>query len=164
MDWVPLVNSIVSPIVAVCGVATGLILGVAGTLFIHTRLMRKQRQWMLEDQERRRQQDLDDRRRDWEKERLTHMLAQVNRLSSLVYHTSLALEEGEETQLNAKVQELKDTLSQIDSTFDEELSRLFEDFNNAIFSAVRTQDTDILKEGLFLIRQRINVLLTNCYK
>lgn len=164
MDWVPLVNSIVSPVVALCGVATGLILGVAGTLFIHTRLMRKQRQWILEDQERRREQDLDDRRRDWEKERLTHMLAQVNRLSSLVYHTSLALEEGEESQLNAKVQELKDTLSQIDSTFDEELSRLFEDFNNAIFSAVRTKETDMLKERLFHTRQRINVLLANCYK
>lgn len=164
MDWVPLVNSVVSPVVAICGLTTGLILGVAGTLFIHTKLIRKQRQWMLEDQKRQRERDLDDRRRDWEKDRLTYLLTQVNRLSSLVYQTGIVLEEGEESQLNAKVQELKDTLSQIDTSFDDELDRLFEDFNKAIFSAARTQDTDILKEGLFLIRQRINVLLANCYK
>jgi hypothetical protein len=81
-----------------------------------------------------------------------------------VYHLSVLLEDGNETDLNNKVQELKDTLSQIDSSFDAELNRLFEAFNNEIFSAVRTNEIDILKEKLIPIRQRINVLLANCYQ
>ena len=164
MDWITLINLFVSPIVAVCGLVIGLILGTLGILLLQSRLVNKQRNWMLEDQQRQRERDLDDRRRNWEKERLTNLLTQVNRLSSLVYQLSVLLEDGNETDLNNMVQELKDTLSQIDSSFDAELNRLFEVFNNEIFPAVRTSDIEILKERLIPVRQRINVLLANCYK
>lgn len=164
MDWITLINLFVSPIMAVCGLVIGLILGALGILLVQSRLVNKQRNWMLEDQGRQRERDLDDRRRNWEKERLTNLLTQVNRLSSLVYQLSVLLEEGNETELNNKVHELKDTLSQIDSSFDAELDRLFEVFNNEIFPAVRTNKIDILKESLIPIRQRINILFTNCYK
>lgn len=164
MDWITLVNLLVSPIMALCGLTIGLIMGAVGTILVHTTLINKQRQMMLEDQERQRERDLDDQRRNWEKERLTRLLAQVNSMSSLVYQTGIVLEEGKEPDVNNKIQELKDTLSQIDSSFDDELDRLFEDFNDEIFSALRTKETDILKERLFHTRQRINVLLANCYK
>jgi hypothetical protein len=164
MDWITLINLFISPIVAVCGLVIGLILGALGILLVQSRLVNKQRNWMLEDQGRQHERDLDDRRRSWEKERLTNLLTQVNRLSSLVYQLSVLLEEGNETELNNKVHELKDTLSQIDSSFDDDLGRLFQAFNDEIFSAVRTSDIEILKERLIPIRQRINVLLANCYK
>ena len=164
MDWITLVNLFFAPIMAVCGLVIGLILGALGILLVQSRLVNKQRNWMLEDQGRQRKRDLDDRRRNWEEERLTHLSLQVNRISSLVYHLSIVLEDGNETDLNIKVQELKDTLSQIDSSFDDDLGRLFQAFNNEIFPAVRTNDIDILKEKLILVRQRINILLANCYK
>ena len=164
MDWIMLVNLFVAPIVAICSLVIGLILGALGILLVQSRLLNKQRNWMLEDQGRQRGRDLDDWRRNWEKERLTHLTVQVNRISSLVYRLSVVLEDGNETELNNKVHELKDTLSQIDSSFDAELDRLFEVFNNEIFPAVRTNKIDILKESLIPIRQRINILFTNCYK
>jgi hypothetical protein len=164
MDWITLINLFVSPIVAVCGLVIGLILGTLGILLLQSRLVNKQRNWMLEDQGRQRERDLDDRRRNWEKERLTHLTLQVNRISSLVYHLSVLLEDGNETELNNKIHELKDTLSQIDSSFDDDLGRLFQAFNDEIFPAVRTNEIDLLKEKLIPVRQRINVLLANCYK
>lgn len=149
---------------AVCGIVIGVVLGAVGILLVQSRLINQQRNWMLEDQARQHKRDLDNQRRIWEKERLTNVLTQVNRISSLVYHLSVLLEGGNEIDVNSKIQELKDALSRIDSSFDDELDRLFEAFNDEIITAVRTNEFDSLKEGLLHIRQRVNVLLANCYK
>jgi gas vesicle protein len=164
MEWIPLVPLFVAPIVAVCGVMIGCILGAVGTLLVQTKLLNNQRKWMLEDQQRQRERDLDNQRRNWKKERLTNLLTQVNRISNLVYQISVMLEAGNETEINTTVQELKDALSKIDSSFDDGLDRLFESFNNEILTAVRTNEIGTLKKLLQHIRQRINMLLANSYK
>lgn len=126
MDWPAFFAENVSPVVAftaalftICGTVIGMMLGVAGSLFVQSRRQRSQRKLAL-----------DDPKMQWERSRQLFVSSQIRQLHAFIQeHQEKFSHDGfSETEIRAYRRKFSEMSLSIDTDFDKKLDKLFADF------------------------------------